>query len=232
MLSIFGSRLGKRSHSRPKNLGEWLAVEIQASAVVSDGALFLWGGLAWLRDGRLLYIASRESLSERDMSLWEIKTDLRTGSPSGKPEKMINWPGASARFPTVSKDGKRLILSKFHAWANVYVGELKENGTRLDSPKRFSSRESEDFPSSWTSDNKAILFSSDRTGRSQIFKQRAGEDDAELLVRSSDDLYGAEISPDGAWILYVSEPHGGNPPPHIGESDETSNFRRIARASS
>ena len=183
------------------------------SVVVSDRALFPWGGLAWLRDGRLLYIAAGASFSEHDMSVWEIKTDLRTGSPSGKPEKMINWPGAAARWPSVSKDGKRLILSKNHDWFSVYVGERKENGTRLDSPKRFSSSESEDYPGSWTLDSKAILFISDRTGKFQIFKQRVGEDDAELLVQSSDDLENAAISPDGAWILYFSTPHGGNSPP-------------------
>jgi serine/threonine protein kinase len=183
------------------------------SVVVSDRALFPWGGLAWLRDGRLLYIASRESLSERDMSLWDIKTDLRTGSPSGKPGKLINWPGAAALWPSVSKDGKRMILLKQHDWISIYVGELTERGTRLASPKRFSSSDSEDYPSSWTRDNMAILFESDRTGRFQTFKQRVGEDNAEPLLQSSDDLFHAAISPDGAWILYFSIPHGGNSPP-------------------
>jgi Tol biopolymer transport system component len=95
----------------------------------------------------------------------------------------------------------------------MYVGELKKNGTRLDSPKRLTSSDSINVPSTWTRDSGTILFISDRMGRSQIFKQRLDSDTAELLVKGPDDQGPAALSPDAAWILYLSQAHGGKSPP-------------------
>jgi Tol biopolymer transport system component len=59
-----------------------------------------------------------------------------------------------------------------HGRVDVYLAELKEEGTRLDSPTRLTVSDSEDYPTGWTPDSKTVLFSSDRIGRSQIFKQQ------------------------------------------------------------
>jgi Tol biopolymer transport system component len=182
------------------------------SVVVSDPGVQLWGDLVWLRDGRLVYSSSEGLLSGRDASLWQIMTDLRTGLPSGKPAKMTNWSGADAFWPSVSSDGRRLAVAKNHRWFDMYVVELKQDGMRLDSPKRLTSSDSNNFPSAWTRDSGTILFSSDRMGRDQIFKQRIDADTAELLVKGPDDQVGAAFSADAAWILYFSFPHRENLP--------------------
>jgi serine/threonine protein kinase len=183
------------------------------SVVVSDPGLVLTGDLVWLPDGRLVYSSSEGPIFGNATSLWEIMTDLRTGLPSGKPAKMTNWSGASAFGPSVSRDGRRLVVAKSHLWNDMYVGELKENGMRLDSPKRLTSSDSTNFPSTWARDSGTILFMSDRMGRFQIFKQRLDADAAELLVKGPDDQGPAALSPDAAWILYLSVPHAENSPP-------------------
>jgi hypothetical protein len=146
------------------------------------------------------------------MGLWQIMTDLRTGLPSGKPAKISNWSGAAAYFPSASMDGKRLIVAKDHFWSDVYVGELKENGTRLDSPKRFTSSDSLNYPLTWTRDSGTLLILSNRLGIYQIFRQRLDADTAELLVNGPDDQMFGALSADAAWILYVSQaPRGESP---------------------
>ncbi len=70
-----------------------------------------------------------------------------------------------------------------------------------------------DFPSGWMRDSKTILFRSNRTGRSQIFKQQMEQDTAEPLIRGRMMRDGAELSPDGRWILYWSSAPGGDSPP-------------------
>ena len=62
-------------------------------------------------------------------------------------------------------------------------------------------------------DSKTILFQSNRTGRSQVFRQRMEQDTAEPLIRGPDDEEGAELSPDGRWILYWSTEPGRDKPP-------------------
>ena len=183
------------------------------SVVVSDLGLLSWGGLVWLRDGRLVYSLSEGSRNRPDENLWEIMTDLGTGVPSGKPAKITHWFGASPYGPSVSRDGSRLVVAKGHGWGDIYVGELKENGTRLDSPKRLTSSDSANFPFTWARDSGTILFSSDRMGRFQIFKQRLDADIAELLAKGPDGQMGGALSPDAAWIFYFSQEHGGESPP-------------------
>jgi Tol biopolymer transport system component len=57
----------------------------------------------------------------------------------------------------------------------------------------------------WTTDSKAVLFSSDRTGVGEVFKQSLGQAGAEALItfKKNEDLSGACISPDGSWFIYM-----------------------------
>jgi serine/threonine protein kinase len=183
------------------------------SVVISDPGLLLWGNIVWLPDGRLIFSSSGGAQLEGDKNLWAIMTDLRTGLPSGKPAKMTNWSAILPSYPSVSSDGSRLVVVKAHERDDVYVGELKENGTRLDSPNRLTSSDSYDVPVAWTRDSGTILFISDRMGRFQIFKQRLDTDTPELLVNGPDDQMWPALSPDAAWILYLSVPHGEKSPP-------------------
>jgi serine/threonine protein kinase len=175
----------------------------------------------WIHDGRMIYAVYEAS---GDVKNWEITVDPQTGKPSGKPSEITSW-GAQSTAVSASKDGQRLIAMKGHIRDDVYVGELKEKGTRMDSPKRLTLSESIDFVSEWTRDSKAILFDSDRTGRRQIFRQQLDQESAELLIQGPEDETEANLSPDGAWILYWSRPHGGG-----NSSSTTSRLMRFPAA--
>jgi serine/threonine protein kinase/Tol biopolymer transport system component len=159
--------------------------------------------LLWLRDGRIifpLYGASDDIVNQA------IVVDPQTGKPSGKPAEITTWGKQS--FPiSASRDGLRLVVLKGNSRQDVYVGELKQGGARMDSPTRLTMSESNDFSSAWTSDSKAVIFESNRTGRNQIFRQTLREDTAQPLIQGPDDEDNAKMSPDGAWILYRSWPH-------------------------
>lgn len=57
------------------------------------------------------------------------------------------------------------------------------------------------MPTAWTSDSKAVIFSSDRNGHWGIYKQELNRNSAETLV-TSDAPLGSRTSPDGKWVLY------------------------------
>ena len=161
--------------------------------------------LLWLPDGRLLF-----ELDEADgqTDLWGIATDPSTGKPSGKPTRVTNWPGAGPSSPSVTRDGSRLVVQKTSMRNDVYVGEFKENGARLDSSNRLTFSQSSDTPTAWM-DSKTILIASNRTGREQLFKQKLDQDTAEPLIPSPDNQDSAELSPEDGWILYWSFPLNG-----------------------
>jgi len=178
-----------------------LSLEGGSPSVVLSDSLLSDDGLLWLRDGRIMFSKS-DRVGIIGENFWAIITDPQTGNPSGKAVKITGWDGLSANLNSVSEDGRRLVLTKLHRWANIYIGDLKDKGTRLDSPRQFTLSDSRNFATAWTGDSRALLFSSTRTGRQKIFKQLLNQDVAEPLIRGSDSEYSAALSPDGTWMLY------------------------------
>ena len=174
------------------------------SEVVSDPGILDWGDMVWLPDGRLFFSSTGEKVLEAHPNLWAILTDPQTGEPTGKPTQITHWADSLAHSPSVSRDGSRLLVGKNRQWNDAYIGELKDNGTRLDSPKRLTSSDSSNGVTGWTRDSGTVLLMSNRAGRFQIYKQRIDADAPELLVGSPDNLLFPAFSPDEAWILYWS----------------------------
>ena len=183
-----------------------------ASVVISDPGLQDSDPpvLLWLVDGRIVF-ALAETSGNHGSNLWAIQADGGNGRPNGNAIKLTNWDGVFIGDTTASRDASRLVVPKDHIRNDVYIGELK--GARLDSLKRLTVSDSDDYPTAWMRDSRTVLFSSSRTGRNQIFGQALERDSAEPVIQGSDDEQGAELSPDGAWILYWSSAQAGTSPP-------------------
>jgi serine/threonine protein kinase/Tol biopolymer transport system component len=183
------------------------------SSVLSDSRLETdrIAALLWLRDGSLIF-SLREHSQAVEGNLWKTTADPRTGRASGQRIKITNWYGFTPWIPSASKDGTRLVVIKGRNRDDVYVGDLKENGTRLDPPKRLTVSDSQDYPAAWSRDSTAVIFQSNRAGRIQLFRQQLDHDSAQLLIEGPDDEEDAIISPDGNWILYWITTHGDAPP--------------------
>ena len=145
--------------------------------------------------------------NQNDTNFWEVQVDNVTGKPNSKPRRITNWAGSSQSNLRATADGKHLVFLKQVNHSSVYVGELEENGTRMKGPRRLTLSEDNNSPAGWTFDSRAILFSSDRNGRSEIFKQALDEESAEPMVTDvKNNLYAPRLSPDGSWVLYIAEP--------------------------
>ena len=135
-----------------------------AVSVTADANLCRDEAFWWAPDGRLIFSLAEPDPRPNDSNLWEVRLDPRTGKPQNKPARLTNWVGFSFGSPTVSADGKRLAFLKEIFQSNVYVGELKAGGTNLTTPRRLNLDDNNDNPTAWTSDSRAVLFSSDRNG--------------------------------------------------------------------
>ena len=214
--SASGKRLAYIKRAKDENGGSIETVSLDGGApsvVLSDPRLSTSqeAPLLWLADGRMIYEASASG-SE---NIWEITVDSKSGKTKGEARNITNSDGFSYSNLSVTSDLRSLVLDKRHNRSDVYVGELRDGGTLLDSPKPLTVSESLNFPTAWTSDGKAILISSTRTGRRQMFSQSVGHDTAEALIPGPDDQISSEPSPDGRWILYWSQPQpaGSAPSP-------------------
>jgi eukaryotic-like serine/threonine-protein kinase len=168
--------------------------------------------LLWAIGGRLIFARAEGDSIDSGANLWEIMTDPNTGKPTREATKITTWSELIPYSPTVSRDGTRLAIVKLHVREDVYVGELKNRDTTLNSPTRLTVSDSMDSPSGWLKDGKNLLFWSNRTGRNQIYQQQVGSDFAEPLIQGLDNETDAEVTPDGRWILFWSLARGNAPP--------------------
>jgi serine/threonine protein kinase len=172
-------------------------------------------GLCWLPDRRIIYSRQESSVSNdeypKDENLWQIGINDHTGMPTGKPKRITQWSASHMWGPAASADGKRLIFLRTAFQAQIYVGELGGEGTRMNPPRRLTNDEASDSPNAWTPDSKAVLFDSDRNGTSGIFKQQINADEAQAMITGQQNAYGPRISADGEWILYREIPRGASP---------------------
>ena len=160
-------------------------------------------GFLWLPDGQIGYSVARDR-SFRTCDHWKIRVDLNTGQPIGSPNPVANWfPGCPA-YVSATADGKHLAFVRGIDQSTIYTADLEANGTRLSSPMPLTLSEGRNIPSGWTSDNKAVVFISDRNGLKEIFRQPVDAEVAQRIFTGPALTGAARLSPDGTEILYVA----------------------------
>jgi len=162
---------------------------------------------AWLPDGRMVFGLTDPPPNQRDMNLWSLYVDPRSGAPTGSPRRVTQWQRLSLVMPSgFSADGRRLSVGIAEYQSDIYVGRNAGGDSMLQGVARLTLDTRFDVEPSWSHDGKAILFASDRNGSRDIFRQAIGEADAVPLVAGPGDQSEPQMSPDGAWVIYKSAP--------------------------
>jgi Tol biopolymer transport system component len=160
----------------------------------------------WTSRGRIIGAMGQpysNAFNPAQTDLWVI--DVQNGVPSA-PTQLANFAGFQASSLSVTADGNHLALVRKYDQSDVYVGELAENASRfLNAPQRLTRDDRIDWPGGWTSDSKAVLFYSNRQGMLDLFKQDV-DGMPELLLSGSGEKRHPQLSPDGAWIVYLEWP--------------------------
>src|SRR5262249_51090822 len=106
------------------------------TVVLSSPDLFL-ERLCRLPDRRIVY-SRQESRGSSDSNLWQIGINYHTGMPTGTPKRITQLAGSDISWPDASADGKRLVFLKSTFQAQIYVGDLGGEGTRMKAPRRLT----------------------------------------------------------------------------------------------
>ncbi len=188
-----------------------LDLETGTTTVVLTNQLLM--DARWLRDGRLIYSLIRRPSKggpnapapvTTESDLWAMPLDGATGKPVGPARQLTNWPGFSFAMLSATADSSRLTFLKFNYQSDVYVAELDPKVTHLREMHRLTLDEHNDLPTSWTTDNRSVIFFSDRNGVSNVFRQGLEEESAEALTSGPEYKWGPRVSGDGKWIHYLS----------------------------
>jgi serine/threonine protein kinase len=191
-------------------------------------------GLEWLSDGKLIYAIAEPPPSQNSSNFWTVNVDSTTGRTTSVPSKITSGDDY-VNQPSVTTDGKTLVFSRYKPQLDVYVAEFFAKGPHLGTPRRLTLDDADDLPFDWTSDDSAVLFTSNRTNASSIFnifRQRIDESSAEMLVSGPEQKAVARLNADGSEILYLvslsSQDTGGQ---RRSEAQQGSTDVRLMRAS-
>lgn len=187
---------------------ELVSLERGTRSVVLANLRLNWG-LQWLADGRLLYSLDEPPPSQNSSNFWAQGLDLHTHQLIGIASR-ITIGDDYVDQPSVTADGKRLVFERLKPQLDVYVAEFFAKGPRVGTPRRLTLDDSDDLPFDWTTDDTAVLFTSNRTGENNIFnifRQRIDGTPAEMLISGPEQKTISRLNPDGSQILYLVPPN-------------------------
>jgi DNA-binding winged helix-turn-helix (wHTH) protein/Tol biopolymer transport system component len=167
--------------------------------------------LNWSPDWKLVVSVGsgpQSTPGQQENSLWQVPLERATLQAAGKPERLAHGSKWGPLNPTSTSDGKRVSYLRYDEWEDVYVAEIGRDGTSTKPPRRFTMDNRGSHLNGWTADSQAVIFSSDRNGRGQIFKQALGGNVPEIVIQAAGDDCGYSVlSPDGLWTLYLESIH-------------------------
>ncbi|MGI8468751.1 MAG: S41 family peptidase [Pyrinomonadaceae bacterium] len=158
-------------------------------------------------DGRVLWANisydGKQIVFERNFKIWSMNTDggkanevsitLR-GTAAGSPTEKLNL-SSQIREIALAPDGKKIALV---AHGEIFAASAKDGGdaqrvTNTPAPESFAA---------WSPDSRKIIYTSERSGKLQIF-QYDFPTETETQITSAGDDFSPVYSPDGKSIAFI-----------------------------
>ena len=185
----------------------------------------------WSRDGTTLFF-----VSDRDgpRDLYGISID-GGGRPRGEPVRLTT--GLNLQSASLSVDGSRIAYTVFTARANIWSVEIPASGIASASTATQVTTGNQVIESMQVSrDGRFLLYDSNLSGFSNIYRMPLGGGSAEQLTHESFHLFSPDLSPDGRLLAYHSfrrgerdievKPLDGGPVEYVAQTPRSESFPR------
>jgi eukaryotic-like serine/threonine-protein kinase len=161
--------------------------------------------VTWLRDGRLLFTLYESDSARHD--LWSISADA--DATAARPVRVTNIAGFTVNGISASGDGKHLAMNLRREPFSIFIAGLGKGSDKLEKPQRLTNDFWNNWPRAWTPDGQTLFYLSSRDHKSLYKCRFSPEPITELFVGRADKYLTGSVSPDGAWLLFVTKNGGG-----------------------
>lgn len=184
------------------------SVAIATGRVVATGKDLWMSSASVLADGRIMFLRWDNWNFTSSGQLWDIKTDLATGSFLGKPRKIASVTGVDTTLfdLSVTANGKQAMVLRRSDQNTIFVGDFDPSSPRITNVRRLTLDERTNYPHAWTADGRALIFESNRSGNFDLFKQEIDRRTPETLVATPLTEILPQVTPDGQYVLYAARP--------------------------
>jgi len=110
-------------------------------------------------------------------------------------------------------DGSHLVFLKERSHADIFLGDLRDHGDRLENIRRLTLDDRDDFAATWARDSRSVYFASNRRGTFDLFSQRIDDPTVEAVLQGPGSERKAKLTPDGSFLLYQTQPPGSESGP-------------------
>jgi Tol biopolymer transport system component len=115
--------------------------------------------------------------------------------------RATNFSGSHVADPRWSHNGQRLAYqARTHGIPSVFMLNCNAQDMHCNAPTLLSSLGSAEVPS-WSADDRFLYFASDRSGRSEIYKQAIEGGPVKQVTHNGG--YFSRESPDGKWLYFT-----------------------------
>ena len=148
-------------------------------------------GAAYSPDGRIAFVSDRSGSREIWLAHGDGSGQVRVTNLKGSPIDQLVW----------SPDGRQLaFVGRISGHSGTFVLPCQSGGTSCGEPKKLSSDKTIQGMAAWSVNGKSLYFASERTGRSEIWKQPTLG--GERCQVTHDGGYMSRESPDGKWLYF------------------------------
>jgi serine/threonine protein kinase len=178
------------------------------------------GDVAWLPDGRVIYQVTDQPSglepAQGTCGFWWTQLDLNSGQALGKPQPLTYWTGFCSIRSNATADGRRLaFLRTSGTHGTAYIADFEAGGTRIGTPRHFTLEEQDEGIAEWTADSRTVVTLVNRAKGFGLYKQRLDSDTRVPIASDVQGFWtdGADLSPDGKWVIAILYPIQGGPTP-------------------
>ncbi len=184
------------------------SIDAATGKVTATGEVAMTSASA-LADGRIVFLWIDAS-GPFSLNLWEVETDRATGALRGPPRQLTHYTERALDNLSATTDGRKICAVHSVSQPDIYVAEMAAAPPRLIHKRRLTLDQKADYPHGWSADGKTVFFESSRNGSWDIFRQRIGERNAELVAGTPREEFNSVLSPDGKWLLFFSGAPGAS----------------------